>query len=67
MGSAATARKNRYNAKKYDQVRFVVAKGRKAAISAYAAERGMSLNAYLTSLIDFDMGEWCPPESDEKL
>lgn len=62
MGSNATIRKNRYNAKKYDQLKVVVPKGRKDIISAYAAEKGISLNAYVTGLIDFDMGDWKPSE-----
>ncbi|MBQ7783298.1 MAG: antitoxin [Oscillospiraceae bacterium] len=57
MGKASTATKNAWNAKAYDQVRLVVPKGQKAQMQEYAAKKGMSLNAYINSLIAADMGE----------
>ena len=62
MGTSATECKNRYNAKNFDQLKILVPKGQKAAISAYAAEKGMSLTAYVKSVIASDMGDWQPPD-----
>ena len=61
--SKRTARKNKYNAKTYDRIEYVVPKGRKAAMVAHAQSKGLSLTSYLNSLVDFDMGEWNPPDS----
>lgn len=46
---------NKYIAKTYDQVKFLVPKGQREAIRAHAEEQGMSLNAYINSLIAADM------------
>ena len=48
---------NKYIAKTYDQVKFLVPKGQREAIRAYAEAHGMSLNGYINKLIAADMGE----------
>ena len=58
---------NKYRAKAYDQVNIVIAKGQKEIWKTYAAGKSMSLNAYITSLVEADMakdqaeGEGAPP------
>lgn len=42
----------KYNAKAYDRIEIKVAKGRKAEIQAFAENRGESVNAFVTRLID---------------
>lgn len=42
---------NEYNAKNYDQVRFVVPKGQKEKIKAAAEMAGLSVNAYISKAI----------------
>ena len=58
-----TAQKNKYVAEKYDQVRFLVPKGKKEIIKAAAERCGMSTNAYITAAVDAalarDMKEDC--------
>ena len=50
----------KYMEKAYDRIVIKVKKGHKQEIAAHAAEIGMSVNAYITGLIDEDMkrGEW---------
>ncbi|QAT49427.1 hypothetical protein EQM14_06365 [Caproiciproducens sp. NJN-50] len=55
MMSEARIKANRKYLKKMDDVIFRVKKGRKAQIKARAESLGMSLNAYMNSLIDRDM------------
>ncbi len=65
--SGATKYKNEWNAKKYDQVRLNVLKGQKEQIAAHAASKGMSLNAYINSLIAADMGaKLTKPEKEQE-
>ena len=45
---------NKYRAKAYDQINLTVPKGTKAIYKAQAAEHGMSLNAYIISLLEKD-------------
>lgn len=45
----------KYNAKSYDRIEIKVKKGQKAVIQAHAQEKGLSLNAYIVSLIEKDM------------
>ena len=49
--------KNRWNAKAYDRIMFVVKKENalKSRIKDRAAALGMSVNAYLTMLIEKDL------------
>ena len=56
MGTAETRAKNKYNAKAYDQIPLRVKAGEKEKIQAHAQQRGTSLNAYIVSLIEKDMG-----------
>lgn len=47
-----TAQKNKYLAEAYDQVRYLVPKGKKEIIKDAAARRGMSVNAYINAAVD---------------
>lgn len=47
-----TAQKNKYAAEKYDQVRFLVPKGKKEIIKSAAERDGMSINAYIAAAVD---------------
>ena len=55
MGKSSTAAKNRYNAKVYDRISVVVAKGKKKLYNDYAESQGLSLNALINKLIEEDM------------
>ncbi len=57
MPKAQTKASAKYNAKTYEEIKTRVHKGQKSQITTYAAEKGMSLNAYINSLIAADMGE----------
>lgn len=52
-----TAYKTKYNRQAYDEIKLRVPKGEKERISQAAAARGMSLNKYITSLIERDKKE----------
>lgn len=52
MSKNRTAEKNKFVAEKYDQVRYLVPKGKKDIIKTAAARRGMSSNAYITMAVD---------------
>lgn len=47
----------KYNTKAYDRIEIKVKKGQKAVIQAHAQRKGLSLNAYIVSLIEQDMHE----------
>lgn len=53
---------NRYNAKKYDNLRIVIPKGLKRAVEAHAKRKGESINGLVNELLRADMGlskgEW---------
>lgn len=53
---------NRYNAKKYDNLRIVIPKGLKGAVEAHAKRKGESVNGLVNALLRADMGlsedEW---------
>ncbi len=51
-----TAR-NKYDANHYEYATLKLPKGEKAKIKAHAESNGMSLNAYIVSLIEKDMGK----------
>lgn len=55
---------NRYNAKKYDNLRIVIPKGLKGAVEAHAKRKGESVNGLVNELLRADMGlsegEWKP-------
>ncbi len=48
---------NKYNADKYDSLRIVVPKGKKAIIKAYADSIGESINGFVNKAIDKAMEE----------
>lgn len=48
--------RNRWQKENQERLIVMVSKGKKEKIKAHAAEKGMSLNAYVVSLIDSDMG-----------
>ncbi|MEB3103102.1 transcriptional regulator [Ferviditalea candida] len=52
MGTSATRAKNKYQAKNYDRVQFLVPKGRKDVYKAAAAAVGESLNEYIVKAIE---------------
>ena len=52
MGKTSASVKNRYIAKAYDRINLTVKKGKKNAISAHAAVRGESVNAFINRAID---------------
>lgn len=58
MGGKTSAKSiNKYIAKAYDRINLTVPKGKKDAIKAHAESKGMSLNGYINSLINKDMGQ----------
>ena len=52
-----TAYKTEYNRQAYDEIKIRVPKGEKERIAQIAANRGMSLNKYIISLIESDKKE----------
>ena len=56
---------SKYNAKTYDRIEVKVFNGQKDTIKEYAQSKGMSLNAYINSLIASDMGELLPEVKKE--
>lgn len=52
-----TAYKAEFNRQAYDEIKLRVPKGDKERIAQTAAERGMSLNKYILSLIENDKKE----------
>ena len=61
MAKTSAAVKNRYNAKAYERIEFVVKRGEKNRIKEAAASAGMSVNAYITAAVYAAMG--CEPPS----
>ena len=56
MPKKQTEWSNAYKKKAYDEVRFVVPKGRGQVIKEWAAQKGMSVSSYVKTLILADMG-----------
>ncbi len=54
--------RNRWQKENQERIIVMVGKGQKDKIKAHAQEQGMSLNAYIVSLIERDMG---PLEREE--
>jgi len=50
----STAYKTEYNRQAYDQITLRVPKGERERIAQTAAERGLSVNEYIRSLIEED-------------
>ncbi len=57
MSKTSAAVKNRYNQQKYDRLFILCKKGQKEKIAAFAQNKNMSLNAYVLSLVEKDMGD----------
>lgn len=53
----STAYKTEFNRQAYDEIKLRVPKGEKERIAQAAKARGMSLNKYITSLIERDKKE----------
>lgn len=67
LSEARIRANNKYTAKAYDDLKVRVYKGQREQITAYAQRKGMSLNAYINSLIKSDMGdELTIPEKEKK-
>lgn len=63
---ASNKASQKYNAKAYDRLAVRVYKGQAEQITAYAAEKGMSLNAFINKLIADEMGERLTRPSKEQ-
>ena len=50
-GKTSNESKAKYNAKAYDRIGVFVPKGRKAIIQEIAERQGLSINAYINTLI----------------
>lgn len=50
-GKTSAASKNKYIAKAYDRINFVMPKGRKAEIKALASSKGMSASEWINQAI----------------
>lgn len=50
-----TKYKNEYTKSKYDRIEVIVPSGEKEKIKKYAEKKGMSTNAFITSLIQAAM------------
>ena len=50
------AQVNEYNRQRYDQIRFFVRSGEKEKIKKFAADRGESMNGFITKAIREAMG-----------
>lgn len=57
MATKAHLEGNKRYLEKLDRVVFYVEKGEKDKIKAHAQSKGMSLNAYIVSLIEKDIGK----------
>lgn len=57
MSFNPTAYKTEFNKQTYDEIKLRVPKGDKERIAQTAAERGMSLNKYIITLIENDKKE----------
>ena len=66
MGKAQTRASNKYIAKAYDRVPFVIPKGRKADLQAAAASAGESVNSYITKALFDRLGIASWDELDAK-
>lgn len=66
--SKVTQYKNRFNSERYDSLRIVVPKGRKAEIDVHAQSKGLSVNGLVGELLRADMDmteEWKRKPDDE--
>lgn len=58
MGKTSTQSKNKWNKENYEQIKFVVKKGQRDKIKAYAQSKGISVNKLITELLKHEMGEF---------
>lgn len=69
MGKTSAAAKNRYAAKAYDDLRIIVPKGKKEAITVHAKSKGESVNGLVNALLRADMGlsetDWKRTEAED--
>lgn len=56
-GKTSNESKAKYNAKAYDRINIAVPKGRKDEIQAIAEQKGLSINAYINSIIEEALAE----------
>ena len=67
-GKASTRAKNKYNAVKYDNLRIVIPKGRKADVEVHAESRGLSVNGLVNELLRKELNiaelEWKKGENE---
>ena len=63
-GKTSTTSRNKYNAKAYDRINFVVKKGRKEEIQKAADAMGESLNKFISPAVDERM-EKIPPATGD--
>ncbi len=49
-----TAYKNKFNREHYDRIHLAVPKGMKSIFKSLASQKGMSVNAYVISLVQQD-------------
>ena len=54
VSDAQIRAKSKYRAKAYDQINLQIPKGQREVYKAQAAAHGLSLNAYIISLLDAD-------------
>ena len=54
----------RYNKKAYDRIDLIVPKGKRQIIKDFAVARGMSLNKFICTAIEQQMGEKLKTEND---
>jgi uncharacterized protein (DUF1778 family) len=59
-GRTSAASHNKYNAKAYDRISFVVPKGQKDEIKSAADAAGQSVNAYILEAVRVRM-KWSEP------
>ena len=65
-GKTSTTSRNKYNAKAYDRINFVVKKGRKEEIQKAADAMGESLNKFISTAVDERMEKISPATGDRR-
>ena len=63
-GKTSTTSRNKYNAKPYNRINFVVKKGRKEEIQKAADAMGESLNKLISTAVDERMEKISPATGD---
>ena len=57
MGTSRTRASRKYNDKAYERINFVIPKSEKPIITDAAAQRGMSVNAFILAAVKEKIGE----------